>query len=97
MYVGYSAQKSKEIWDTYTDACNYHRRFRSAYEVAAMGRWESLSNPPNEVGKLLDRLEKVGEDVDDGSEPDWNELENIAADLKRIVRDFHDRIGPPRA
>jgi hypothetical protein len=86
-------KRKPEIWPTFTAAWDYHRRFRSTYEVAAMGRWESLSNPPSEVGKLLDRLREVGRSVDEGREPDGDELEKIAADLSTIVYDFRDRIA----
>ena len=87
-------KRIKDISPTYTDAWNYHTRFRSAYEVAAMGRWESLSNPPDEIGKLLDpRLKEAGERVKSGREPDAVELEDIGADLRKIVHELRDRIA----
>jgi hypothetical protein len=74
-------KRRSEIWH-YAEAWNYHMRFRSAYAVAAMGRWETLSNPPDEIGKLLNpRLWKVGKSVDDRGEPDEDELKNIDDDL----------------
>jgi hypothetical protein len=90
-------EKKPEIWPTYTDAWDYQRRFRSAYEVARLNRSELLLIAlPEEVDKLLDRLREAGRRVDDGHEPDEDELERIATALRRIVRDLKDLIGPPR-
>lgn len=62
-----------------------------------MNRSELLSNAfPDAVDTLLERLREAGKSVEVGREPDEDELENIAADLRRIVHDLHDRIGPPR-
>lgn len=90
-------KRKPEIWPTYTDAWNHQRRFRSAYEVVRVNRSELLSNAfPDAVDTLLERLREAGKSVEVGREPDEDELENIAADLRRIVHDLHDRIGPPR-
>ena len=90
-------RRRQEIWPTYTEAWNYHTRFNSAYQVAAMGRWESLSNPPDEIAKLLDpRLKEVGKSVDQGEAPDQNKLKNIEDDLSKIVDGLRDRIADAR-
>ena len=90
-------KKKPEIWPTYTDAWNYQRRFRSAYEVVRVNRPELRSNAfLEEVETLLEQLRNAGKSVEAGGEPDENELKKIAAGLTQIVDDIPDRIAPPR-
>lgn len=85
-------RKEEEIWSTYTDAWNYHRRFRAAYRVASLYH-TLVENVPERAGKLLDRLREAARNVTAGGKPDETELSAIINELSNIVRELSTTFG----
>ena len=79
-------KRGREIWPAYTDAWDRQTRFGSAYRLARRYHTGLVAEAPEKIEQLLERLKVMAKNVaDEGHDPNDEELDKIAAELREIV------------